>query len=433
MKLFSIILTAICCELLCAHSSAQISLQAAVRLALDNSPRVKMARDDVRRASAAVAEANDAYIPNAGLGGAIGRSYGITLTVPTIITANTQSLIYSAAQRDYVHAARRSLEAAALSLKSVQQEIEEDVALNYVSLDATQQRRAALVEESEAGAKLVAVTEQRAEAGLESKLEVTRAQRAALTLKIELRQVEVDMAAAQEHLALLTGQPASFLTVLPRSIPALAVDEPPAMASGTTPQSASLRAAESNAAAKALQARAETRYAFRPQLFFQAQYGRVSPIQDVSQYYNLNGKYNIFAFAVQINLPLFDKAHAARATESGADAAHAAHEAEFVRAQQAEAFHRLQNSLMDLSNHVELARLDRDIAQGELAAMAIEVKTPSSGATQQQMTPKDELNARMNERRQYVNFLAADLEFRRAAISYKRQSGELEAWIASAP
>jgi len=77
-------------------ASAQITFASAVDLGLTNNLKIKSAEEDIKKAAAALAVTRDIFIPSVVAGGGVGTAYGITLTVPTIFTIDTQSLVYSA-------------------------------------------------------------------------------------------------------------------------------------------------------------------------------------------------------------------------------------------------------------------------------------------------------------------------------------------------
>ncbi len=408
---------------------AQISFDSAIALALKNSPRIKMAEDDVSRAAASISETKDVYIPTLGLGGGLGRSYGITLTVPTIFTVNAQSLVYSPAQRSYIRAAKLTFQAARLTLEDVRQQVEEDTALTYITLERARARQTVLAEEARMAAQLVNITQQRAGVGIDSDLEVKRSKRVFVQLRLQLPHTENDISTLLEHLSQLTGLEKEDLVTRAETIPASS-QFPVLSQSLDAKVDLPLLSSQATAQARAQQAGGDRRFAFRPQIEMQAQYGRISPINNVSDYYNLNGRYNTMQFGVAIQFPLFDKVHAARARETAADALHAEHDAQFIRGQQTEARLRLRNSLAELSARVELTELDRDIAKDQLNAMLLEVRTKSADVTGgRQMNPKDELYARLEERQKYIDWLDAELELRRTQITIMRQNGELDAWL----
>src|ERR1700748_2563681 len=85
---------------------AQISFTSAIGLALKNSPKVLTAQADVSKAQAALEQLKDAYIPNVVGASSIGPpSYGFPLGQPSIYNLNSQSLVFSYQQRDYIHGA----------------------------------------------------------------------------------------------------------------------------------------------------------------------------------------------------------------------------------------------------------------------------------------------------------------------------------------
>jgi outer membrane protein TolC len=414
----------LCIPVVCA--SGQISLRSTVALAEQNSPRVKMVQDDVKRATAALAESKDVYIPTLALGGGLGRSYGISFVVPTIFTATSQSLVYNAAQRDYIRAARDNLRASQAALQDVREQVQEDCALTYLALDEAYARRSVLVDELALATRLYDITQQRAGVGLDSALDVKISRRTLLQIEVQQPEVENDIAGLQEHLSQLTGLALPIVT-LHESIP---VVEPTPAAPSTAATSPGVLASQASAAARAETARGDLRYAFHPQVLMQAQYGRISPINDVSEYYNLNGRYNSTVVGVAVQLPLFDRAHAARARESAADALHARHEAQQVEGQQREERARLENSLSELSIRAELTKLDWDIAKERLTATALEVKSRSTDANGgRQLTPKDELNVRLEEAQRHLDWLGATLQLQRTQVTISRLNGTLEQWL----
>ena len=93
-------------------AAAQISLASAVDLALQNSPKIRIASADVQRAAAALAETKDAYVPNFVLGSGVGYTYGFPVGQPSIFNVTSQSLLYSFSQPSYVRAARAALKSA---------------------------------------------------------------------------------------------------------------------------------------------------------------------------------------------------------------------------------------------------------------------------------------------------------------------------------
>jgi len=286
-----------------------------------------------------------------------------------------------------------------------------------------------LAQEAAAAQHLVEITQQRNRAGLDSDLELKKVRRALLQIQIQQPEVENDVATLERHLASLTGIDGAF-PIDAASVPADSSYPAPAPLTEAAREGPAELASEATARARAEQAHGDERLRHIPTLAMQTQYGRISPINNVSKYYNLNDQYNVFQFGVAVQFPFFDRVRSAKAREAAAEAHHAEHEAELVHSQQQESHVHLQDSLAELAKRVELAELDRDIATAQLQAIHSEVTTDSADATGgRQMTPKDELFARLDERQRYIDWRQALLQLRKAQISLLRQNGELEGWL----
>ncbi len=414
----------------CTVGQAQISFPSAINLALQSSPRVKMAQEDINKARAVEAEARDVFIPSLSASVGAGATYGITLTVPTIFTISSQSLVFNYSQRDNMRAAKLGVEAARLSYQDVCDQVEEDAANAYLALDSALQRQEALTAEHGFAMRLVAIVQQRLDVGVESPIELKKARRTEKQVLLQLQQLEDEIAGLREHLGTLTGLPGNRLMTVPDSIPSSLSAAPEATAA-EAPDSLALQAAEANVKAKQQRAFGMARYLWRPQIAFEAQYGRISPINNVSEYYNLHGNYNTAEGGVQVQLPFLDAAHKARARQAEADALHAAHEADYLREQENESRVKLQHSIAELQTKAELAEIDRGIAQDQLDAMLVQINAGSGNNAAPPMTPKEEQNARIQERQRYLDFLNANLQLQQAQISLMRQMGELAGWLKS--
>ena len=407
----------------------QVSFTSVISLALENSPRMKAAQNDVRKAESALAVLKDIYIPSVVTGGGLGDTYGITLSVPTIFTVNAQSLVYSTQQRANTRAAHFDLQAATLALTESRGQVEEDAAITYVSLENSQKVAEALTEQYRFAMKLVSIVQDRVNANLDSDLDLIKARRGAIQIKLQEMQAEDDAEGARAHLAQLTGLSSDQFESLPADIPTL-----PSESSTVDPRNATMTdspgilAAEANVKAKEQRARGDAAYTWRPQISFGAQYGRISPINNVSSFYNLNGNYNTANIGIVIQFPLLDKVRKAAARISSLDASRAALDLEGLRFDQGEGRRKLQRSILELTAKADLADLDLSIAQNELQSTTVQLHSSSGGPP---LTPKEEQTARIQERQRYLDLLDAKLQLRKAHISLLRQNGQLDDWLQS--
>lgn len=410
-------------------ASGQISFTSAVDLALRNSPRVRMAESEVERARAALAETQDVYIPSLVASSGLGYSYGYPLGTPTIFSFQAQSLVYSFSQHDYIRSARTGLDATNFSLKDVRQQVAEDTAITYLTLDRAEQRKAAMSEELAFASKLERIVQDRLDAGQDSAMELTKARRTVLQLRLQQLQMDDEIAAHNDHLLRLLGITGTQIETVPGSVPDIPVITAP---NSPQPDSPAVLAAFANAKSKREQAIGDAKYTWRPQINLGAQYSRFSTFNNYQLYYPaIENNFNAAGVAIQIQLPLFDATHKAKARESAAAAASSEQDAFYARQQEAEGRIKRQHGADELRLRLELAGLDNELAKQQLDAMLVEINAGTGNSNGPQMTPKDEQNARIQERQKYLDFLDSQFQLRQIEINLLRQTGQLEAWLKS--
>ncbi len=413
-----------------ATAQAQISFTAVVDLALKNSPQVRMAEATVDHARASIDESIDAYIPTVvGSSGGLGYAYGFPLGTPTVYSFTAQSLVFSYSQKDYVRAARSGLIAANFALKDVRAQVAEDAANNYIALDRAQRQRIALAQELAYAEHLQEIVQDRLDAGRDTRMELTRSRRTGVQLRLQLLQLDDEIATSADHLARMIGLPGTPLTTVTESIPEI----PKPNGAFTPVETPGVQAAFATAKSKYQKAFGDSRYMFRPQFAFGAEYSRFSTFNNQYVVYYpsvLNREPNAVGFSINISIPLFDMGHQAKARQSMADARHAQNEAIYSRDQATEGQLKLRHSMAELSAKSELAGLDKELAQEQLDAILVQLQAPAvAGAAP--LTPKDEQNARIQERQRYVEMLDAEGQLRQTGINLLRQTGELENWLKS--
>jgi outer membrane protein TolC len=416
---------------LVAPSYAQISFTTAIGLALKSNPKVLMAQADVSKALAALQQLRDAYIPNIVGGSGIGPpSYGFPLGQPSIFNITSNSLVFSYSQRDYVRAARASLDAANLNLKDIREGVAEDTAVTYLSLDRDIQRQAALQQQQGFADRLVSIVQDRLDAGQDTPIDLTATRLTAAQIRLARLRAEDDTAADRAHLARLIGLPEQGLGITSDTVPAFPTTSPD-LVGATMITSPVVQSAYATAHAKQETAFGEARYLWRPQIYFEGQYSRFAKYTNIQDYY-FRFQQNNAAVGVQITIPLYDVAHRARERQAAADASHALHEADMLRDQFFDSRLRARHTAAELSTRAEIASLDQQLANQQLEVMLVQLKAGSGNLSGPQMSPKDEQTARIAEREKFVAVLNANFEAQQAAIGLMRAAGELENWIAAA-
>lgn len=416
----------------------QVSLSTAVNLALKNSPKVKLAEADVARAKAVLAQSKDAFVPAVAATGGVGKSTGAPLAPPVVFSIAAQSLVFNSSQADYIHAARAGVDSARLALDAVRSDSVEDTTNTYVALDNALQRRAVQNEALDYSHHLVTIAEERFEGGVDPHIELTKARHTEAQIRLQVLLLEDEIATQSDHLARITGLTARGLTTDHASIPELQVPQMPAPeATADTTQTVGLSAAFAAARAKQFTAHGEKHYLFRPQVAFSANYSRISTaFTTYTQYYpafgNPGNSFNSLSLGVEVTVPLLDMVHRAKAREAAADAAHSLYDAQIQQMQFLEGRSKLRHSAAELAVRAQLAGLDRDLAQDQLDAVLVRLQASAGSMQGEQLTPKDEQNARLQERLRTLDMLNADLQLRQAEVSLLRQEGSLTNWLSAA-
>lgn len=410
---------------------AQVSLPTVVDLAMRNSTGVRVALADVQRATASLSESKDAYLPSFLLGSSLGYSYGFPVGQPSVYNVNSQSLIYSFAQSDYIRSARATLKSAELTLKDNEEQTALDTALAYVQLDSDTRELAALDEEKSYAERLVTIERDRLLAGVDGRMEVTKAELVSAQVDVKRLHLEDDASQQRKKLEHLTGLPSiSFITDT-KSIPdAPTFDADDAIEERAAASNAGIQAAYANAKSKRFLSTGDEKQNYRPQFAFGAEYNRYAEFNNYAEYYQ-RFQHNNFDIGVQITIPIFDATRRAKARESAADAVRAGVEADQAKNQTSEQMYVLRHSVLELGAQRRIAQLKQELAQEELETIQSQLQNGSGSPNAAALSPKDEQTARIQERERYADVLDATFSMLRAELSLLRSIGAMAQWVHS--
>jgi outer membrane protein TolC len=411
-------------------AGAQISLSTAVDLAEKTSPSVRGAVANVQKATAELTETKDAYIPNFVMGSSVGYAYGFPLGYPSFFTANSQSLVLSWSQRDYIRAARAGVNSATLNLKDVQQQVAMEVAMDYVELDYDLKEIAALEEENGYAESLVQIEQERVQAGVDPRMDELQAELTAAQVDEKRIHLENDADAMRQKLSHLTGLAATGLSTVSASIPpapsasALANTE-----SNTASSNPGVSAAYANAKAKLYSAFGDARQNYRPLVSFGAQYALFEKTADYSEYFQ-KFQYNNVEFGAQITFPLFDATRRAKERESAADAVHAQADADGALNILNEQTSTMRDTIRELAAQQRVAEVRSEIAQNQLKTVETEL-TNGTGTPNAPLPPSEAQRAHIEERDRYADVLDGNFSLMKVELNLLRATGRLDAWVRS--
>ncbi|HEV2486727.1 MAG TPA: TolC family protein [Terracidiphilus sp.] len=415
-----------------AFSPAQVSLTTLVDLAAKNSSAVKLAEADVQKANAVVSENQNVFVPSSTFGSGLPAfpEIGFTGSLPTIWEASLNSMVFSMPMIRYIQAARAGLQAAQLSLKDAREQVTLDTSTAYIELDTVNEELAAVRQQETFANRLVEIEQQRAEAGVDPLSDVLQVRLTAAQLKLKRLHLETRASTLAKQLSILTGLPVDSIQPDHASIPeipAVRADEAPRTLPG-------IKSAQMLERSKERVARGDQERRWYPQIAFGVQYNRnTTLLNDINAFYEKPLPANNFSSGFSIQLPVFDYGQRAKARESAADALRAKVEAEQARRQNDLQITTLTSSLRELDAQAEIASLKQQISGEQLKSVLAQLELGNGSGTgpgaTPQLTPKAEQQARIEERQNYEDALAAGLDLSKARLNLLRALGHMEDWL----
>jgi outer membrane protein TolC len=408
---------------------AQISFYAVVDLALRNSTPVRIGAAQVQHAEAAVMESVDAYKPSFVVGSSLGYSYGFPVGQPSVYSVSASSLAFSFSQPDYIRSARAALLSAQLRLKDTRQQVIMDTALDYIQLNTVSEEISALDQQTGYVLRLVEIETDRVNAGLDSKVELTKARLTGAQIALRRLHLVDQTDLLRVRLAHLTGLSPPDMVGEPQTIP-----KAPEISSQSlvTEDNNGIKAAYASAKSKLYTSFGDARQNNRPTFAFGGEYNRYAKFNNYEEYY-LRFQHNNFNVGIQITLPIFDATRKAKAKGSSAEAVQATAEADQLRNQTGEQILQLQKSVAELTAQEQVAELQNELAQDQLDAITTQLHLGSGSPGAAAPLPKDEQAAHIGERSRFVDMLETRFQLTQARVSLLRSMGKIEDWAKGVP
>jgi outer membrane protein TolC len=358
-------------------------------------------------------------------GSGIGASYGFPLSLenaaPSLFNVTSQQILYSPAQKQFVRAARIDVEATRSVNADQRDAIVQETVLTYIELNKWTQDADLLANALSNDQKTQKIEEERIAAGVDKAVDLDRARLA--TARVQMRMAEAKGSAdvMRLRLAQLTGLSAEELATDPDSIPIFPeVQQDDSLSKKVVQSSPVVKAAQQQALSKQFAAEGEHKAALYPSFDLAGQYAVLSNLNNYQVYLNKFQNNNASGGLV-IKFPFFDTTQRARAAEAKADFIRASREAEGAKDRMSLETLRLQRAVQELQAGVDVAQLEYQLAQSELAATETRLQS-------QLGTLREEQDARTKVEQSYDALMDANLTLQKAKIQLLRNTGELEQW-----
>jgi len=423
-----------------------VPLKRVIQLALTHAIGGAISAADEQHAAAAYRELHGNYVPQLSAGAGLGYSFGFPLglegSAPSLFNLNAQSALMNPSLRDFVRAAKIDSAVASLKNKDQRNQIIQDAVLSYAELAKWEQRLAQLQETESQAEKMQAAVAERVKEGVDSELDGTRARLSAARVGLRIAEAQGAADVLREHLSKLTGLPGAGLQTETDSLPDFPAPPQDASAAARAADvNPGVQAAVEHARAQYLRAEGEHR-SFWPSFDFAAQYALLSRFNNFQNYYipskpcTVSGvsvlcatnsfQQNNATVGVSIRFPFFNASQRARAQAADADALKATKQAEAARNQVSEETLRLQRAVAQMQAARDVAQLEFEIAQKNLAAVQTRMDAGTSS-----IHDLDDARSQASERFMALQDVTFELE--RAQLGLLRSTGDLEKWALGTP
>jgi outer membrane protein TolC len=397
-----------------------LTLRQAVAQAVERSRDVALARLRYEAAQRETAVSRSQFMPNLYAGSGAAYSSGFPLAAgggaPAVVSLTYSQALFDPLARSEVRAAEQRQEQMRLALDGARDAVITRVASAYLELAKVRRSRELLLSERQSAARILAFTRQRADAGFELPIEVTRAQLTAARIEQSIARLENEAEALAEQLRADLGlAPDQPLEVAAEDLPAVA-DPDAAFLEQAVENSVDVKVAASERETTRARLRGEQGSRW-PTFSITGQYNVLAKFNNYDEFFNKFQRNNVVA-GVQIKVPIF----AAR-TSSGIAAA----QANFNAAQTAFEAKRSEVSL-DVRQKVRQRR--ETAAAREVARLELDLAQQNTGVVQAQFNQgraslRDLEAAQMEQNDKWLAFLDADFARQQAQLALLQATGQV--------
>ena len=426
LRVRSIVGLALLCGLMLAPAAGaqELPFRRAIELALQHSGTMAMANADQLRAREGVQEARDLFFPQLTVGSGLAWTYGFPLSIegsaPSIVNVNTQSMIFNAAQHEFIRAAQQAWRASTFSTKDRRNAVLLETAETYAELDNLQSTLSILTQQQQAAQKAEQIVSDRVHEGVDSEIELTRAKLAVAKVAVNIAQSQGAADLLRARLGQLTGLPPDSIRTMAESIPKLPeVNQDSDLASLAVQTSPAVRQASEEAESKRFRAKGEHKMSY-PAIDFVAQYGLFSKANNFQDFF-VRFQRNNATVGAAIRVPIFNLSGKAHAAAADAEALAARKQAEAVKDDISNQTLKLQRSVRQLAAAKEVARLEHELAQADVESAQAQIQAGKASL-------KDAETAQIKAQESYIAYLQASITLDKAQMELLRATNDLQQW-----
>lgn len=366
----------------------------------------------------------DSYLPSVSFGSGIGYSFGIPLaivgTAPSVFNVVTQQSLFDPALRKTVEAAKVDWKASDLDLIDKKNAVIMQAAIDYAALDSLTSKLKILNEAQAAAQQAQYISQQRLKEGIDSELDLKKAQLASAQVVLNIAEAEAQADAYRDQLSQLTGFPAATIETVTESVPiAPDITQDPNVPGDAADRDPAVRLAFEKAKSAELKAKAEHNRLL-PAFDFGSQYALLSTFNNYDQVYKKFTQNN-YTFGMNIRFNFLNFAQRATAASADADAIKAQKSAELAKNDAELEALKLQRSLRQLAAARDVAKLQWEISQSGVDAVQAKIETG-------QANERDLQSARLDANDRYAQYLDTAQQLFTAQVQMLKTTGKIQEW-----
>jgi outer membrane protein len=404
-----------------AGNPRKLTLKEAVNLAVGNSRDVTLARLRYGIVQRQAGLTRSAFRPNLYTGTGVAYTNGFPILegggAPAIFSLTYNQRIFNPPLKGDQRAAEQQAKAEQLSMESVRDTVMVRAALGYLELAKVRHSLELMRSERLSAGRILDATRERAAAGRELPIEVTRAQLTTAKIEQRIAQLEDRDDSLSGELRDMMGLPEDQqIEVANEDFPLAAVDATQELVSQAMANNVDLKVAEFEKRAREEKLKG-ARGGYWPTVSFIGQYNVLSKINNYTDFFNKFQRNN-FIFGLEVQIPIF--------------ASHTSPSVAFAQADLNAANLELENKRRELS--LDVRRMARQVREtdlgGEVARLELELARENVQVLQAQFDQgrgslKDLENAHIEENDKWLAYLDANYAKQQSELDLLRQTGQL--------
>ena len=401
--------------------SRTVTLKEAVSLAVTNSRDIALARLQYGITQREAGVARSAFLPNFYTGTGAAYTSGFPLLVgggvPAVFSLSYEQQIFNPPLKGEQRAAEQRAEEQRLSMEGVRDGVMVRAALEYLELAKVRHALELMRGERLSASRILDTTRERAEAGRELPIEVTRSQLTAARIEQRMAQMEDREDALSGELRDMMGLPQDMpIEVSTEDIPAAAVTQAQDLVAQAMANNVELKQAETEKRAREEKLKGE-RGGYWPTVALTGQYNVLSKINNYTDFFNKFQRNNVI-FGLTVRIPIFASRTSSTVAFAQADLNAANLAVDKKRSELSLDVRRKARQVREGDLGGEVARLELQLAQENVRVLQAQFD-------QGRGSLKDLENAHLEENDKWLAYLDANYARQQAQLDLLRTTGQV--------